>query len=318
MKRCINFALLLALVANSPRAQALIISGADFPADQVVVSGTFTGIPAGTVLDRYLITANSESAANLTAFELSFLGTFAQVQNASFGTNIASPQRADIVAFPAAALTEDTHFLPNLTLPGAPEPPPTEGVIGLGNPGTGFANNLTSNKVAIAGPSQAPVVVLAQILMMQGAMGSFSGEIAVAGDPNPVPISGLIGGGAPNTPPVVDDQLIVCSFGIPCNLRQLQAMDAEDGNDANLIWDTAINLVGPGVPFNTPTLTADGKFSWDPTGSATGLYTTPIKVTDSGGEMDTAVLSVYVPEPSVFVLAGMSLMGMILSRRRIN
>ena len=322
MRKTTCLALITALVAAVPSTHALIITGTATPASTVSVSGTFSGIPAGTMLDRYLITADSETAANLTAFELTFTGTFAQVQNASFGTNTPSPLATDVGGFPAAALAEDTHFIPNLTLPGAPEPPPTEGIISLGNPGSGFSNDLLSHKVAIAGPSQSPVVVLAQILMMQGATGSFSGAIAVAGNPNPIAVSGMIGGDDPNsgenTAPVVDDQLIVCSFGIPCSLRQLVAMDAEDGNDANLIWDTAISLTGPGVPSGTPTLTADGKFSWDPTGSVKGLYTTAIKVTDSGGLMDTAVLSVQVPEPGVFVLAGMSLIGMIVTRRRLS
>ena len=79
------------------------------------------------MLDVYTIVADNSIGAggtgtNITAFDISIFGTFAQVQNATFGTNSPSPLRADIAPFGAAAVAQDTHFLPNLVLPGPPIP----------------------------------------------------------------------------------------------------------------------------------------------------------------------------------------------------
>ncbi len=185
--------LLLTLCVSS--VQALIITGHFAPSG--FTSDAFGG--GLGALDVYTIVAdnsitNGGTGTAITAFDLSFYGTFAQVQNATFGTNIPSPKRADVAPFGAQALAQDTHFLPALLEPGPPIPGPTEGVITNGVPGSGLAYGLTSNQVAIAGPDQSDWIAIAQIVVPAGTIpvGTFDGSIAIGGNSTPIPVAGTI------------------------------------------------------------------------------------------------------------------------------
>jgi hypothetical protein len=138
-----------------------------------------------------------------------------------------------------------------------------------------------------------------------------------------------------NTPPTVDnlfpgeatfDQHTLATFTNPASY-QMQGTDAEDGDDANLDWELntftgpfAIDGVTPlpGTGNGAQALSSTGLFTWDPTGSALGFYFAGVTVTDSGGLMDTGILRVQVPEPGVLVLAGIGLIGIVASRRRLS
>ncbi len=185
-------ALFLTLTLGISNTKALIITGTLAPSGSV--SDAFGG--GLGALDVYTIVAdnsiaNGGTGTAITAFDLTFNGTFAQVQNAAFGTNIPSPKRADVAPFGAQALAQDTHFLPALLEPGPPIPGPTEGVITNGVPGSGLAYGLTSNQVTISGLDQSDVVAIAQLVVPPGSCQPFSGDalIVIAGNPNPIPVS---------------------------------------------------------------------------------------------------------------------------------
>ncbi|MCH8841032.1 MAG: PEP-CTERM sorting domain-containing protein [Planctomycetes bacterium] len=162
-----------------------------------------------------------------------------------------------------------------------------------------------------------PILTLAQLTIPDGQSVSYLGEITVAGTGGNIleSVTGNVGGSVTNTPPMVVDQFVVVAKLNPVSNLQLLATDAEDGDNENLAWSWT-GLSGPGLPFNTPTLTADGKFSWDSLGSANGFYTSMLTVEDSGMLMDMATLTVQVPEPGTLILAGLSLVGVFASRRR--
>jgi hypothetical protein len=171
--------------------------------------------------------------------------------------------------------------------------------------------------------------------------GLFNGRIFLQDPAAPViiPFSLDVGGGDPNggenTPPTVDDlfpgevtfdQHTLATATTPASY-QLQGTDAEDGDDANLDWALntftgpfAIDGVTPlpGTGNGAQALSSAGLFTWDPTGSALGFYFAGVTVTDSGGLMDTGILRVQVPEPGVLVLAGIGLIGIVASRRRLS
>ncbi len=134
--------------------------------------------------------ANGGTGAPIIGFDLTFWGEFVQFQDGSFGTNIPTPRNSDIVRFDAQALAQDTHFLPDLVEFGPPIPPPTEGVLSFGYPGSGLASGLTSNQVAIATHDQAAVVAIAQLVVLSGTypVTTFDkeGTITVAGDLGPI------------------------------------------------------------------------------------------------------------------------------------
>ena len=136
----------------------------------------------------------------------------------------------------------------------------------------------------------------------------FSNVEVGASDPN----------GPENTPPVVNDQNTVFPAH-SLTVYQLLGTDAEDGNDANLLWSWT-GLSGPGVPAIAPTLSPSGSLSWDTTGSANGVYMSTITANDLGNPSlsDDGILRIQVPEPGAIVLAGLSLIGIFASRRRIS
>jgi hypothetical protein len=199
MTRYICLALIAALVAAVPGAYAASITGnLDSDARTIAADGIlFPAIDAGTLLDVYEIVVNSETDANVTAMDLDFFGDFAQVQGASFGSNTPSPLRSNLEGFPPSAFEQDTHLIPSLTIPAGSVP--SEPALTLGNAGSGFSSGLESDPVGIAGNEQAPSVLVAQIVMLAGAMGSFSGGVAVEGITSEIPVQGRIGVPEPGT-----------------------------------------------------------------------------------------------------------------------
>ena len=172
------------LATASPRAHAVSITGTGGPVATIAADGSLPGLIAGgTLLDVYEIVLHSDSAANVTAFDFTFTGTFAQVQSAVFGTNIPTPLLSDLSSFPPAAIAQDTHFVASLLSPDGSVP--TEGAINSGITGTGFADGLSSDLVAIAGAEQAPSVLIAQIVVLSGTPNpvcSYHGEVAIQGN----------------------------------------------------------------------------------------------------------------------------------------
>ncbi len=202
MKKLVALAIVATLVLGVSSANALIITGNLTPSGQV--NDAFGG--GLGVLDVYTIVAdntvaNGGTGTPVTAMDLTFDGIFAQVQNATFGTNTPSPKQSDVAAFGPDALAQDTHFLPTLVEPGPPIPPPTEGIITNGAPGSGLASGLLSSQVAIGGLDQAEAVAIAQIVVQAGTVpaGTFQGTIAIAGNSTPIPVAGVIGVPEPGT-----------------------------------------------------------------------------------------------------------------------
>ncbi len=319
-----SFAVLFA--ANSAQAQSVSVSG------PVSVADTLGNI--GNNLDQYQIFLNSDSGANVTAFELTVTGSLAQAQNFSFGNHVPSPLLADVTPFGAGAIAQDSHIVPGLVIPGAPIPPPTEGLItpDVGAPGSGFGSDLMTNPVAVAGPDQAPSVNALQIVLDPGTFAILTGEFAIAGNSDPFVFDEVCIGSCntSNTPPVVTDlfagedwdQETQAFNGTPASY-QLQATDAEDGDDDNLSW-TLDGFTGPfdaggnpiaGAGNGNQTVSSTGLFEWDPTGSTNGYYFAAVTVEDSGALTDSGILRVQVPEPSTMLLAGLSLVGVFARRR---
>ena len=182
----------LSLTYGIHNAQALVITGLEAPSGSAVdtLGGGLGRLDVYTIVANNSI-ANGGTGTPITAFDVSFFGTFANVQNAAFGTNGPSPLRGDVIPFGPGAVAQDTHFLPNLILPGPPIPAPTEGIITVGVPGSGLSDNLISNAVAIAAHDQAAVVAIAQIVFSSGSFSGLSGEgvISIAGNPDPIPVS---------------------------------------------------------------------------------------------------------------------------------
>ena len=70
MKKSIYFALFVALIVASPRAQGLTITGNITPFATIAAAALPGQIAAGTMLDVYHIFAHSGSAANVTAMAI--------------------------------------------------------------------------------------------------------------------------------------------------------------------------------------------------------------------------------------------------------
>ncbi len=140
----------------------------------------------GGMLDVYQIYVHApDSFTKITALVVSFEGEFAQVQRDIFGTHLPTPLLSDLDGFDPAFIAQDTHFAASLIVLGSPIPPPTEGMITppLGFDGSGLARDLNSSQVGIAGPDQAPTVLVAQIVFPAGTVnGTFDGLFAVAGN----------------------------------------------------------------------------------------------------------------------------------------
>lgn len=80
----------------------------------------------------------------------------------------------------------------------------------------------------------------------------------------------------------------------------------------------SIDSFAGGPAPNAPSIDTTGKFSWNTTGAQGGgtNYTAVVRVTDGGGLFDTATMVINVPEPGSLVLAGLSVIGIVTSRRR--
>ncbi len=292
----------------------------------------------------YQLDVMTDDGANITAIDVSqaaargIFGTFHQQQ-------LLFPAPADTPSGDPATAKSDTHLTP-LTgaLTGEASAEDNNGTNASNMVDNAFFNYGTGTFLTgawgIPGASQSDTAKLAYIVIPTGSESSLNiiGSIATStgtfsldemdfdfgGDPN----------GPANTPPTVDDlfpgeagfdQHTLATLTNPASY-QMQGTDAEDGDDANLDW-TLNTFTGPfsnggnplpGSSNGNQMLSPTGLFTWDPTGSGRGYYFAGVTVMDSGGLMDTGILRVQVPEPGAFVLAGLSLIGVFASRRRLS
>ena len=303
------FGLAISVIASNARGSGI-----------TVVNGTTGG--GNTLIEFFLDTTGMVDGFDTIALELTSAGLFNQVGTPAAG--VLQP-------------SEDSGFSAFLTAPSA------FGGQGLSAFGVDAAHDTTSlvgGTHASLGNNSASTqgnFLLAQIVMTQSGSGSYTAEFFNDGD-SVGSDAGTFGGdpnGGENTPPTVDnlfpgevtfDQHTLATATTPASY-QMQGTDAEDGDDANLDWELntftgpfAIDGVTPlfGTGNGAQALSPTGLFTWDPTGSALGFYFAGVTVTDSGGLMDTGILRVQVPEPGVLVLAGIGLIGIVASRRRLS
>ena len=177
-----------------------VVTGQRSPAFQVPDA---LGNLGGGMLDVYHIYLQScFFNLDVTGFDITFAGEFAQVQTDMFGSHLPTPFRSDLEGFDPALIAQDTHFVPEIIEAGPPIPPATEGTITppLGFSGSGLGQDLVSHQVAIAGSDQAPTVLVAQIVFPAGTVnGTFQGVFAVTGNGSAVFVSGTFGVPEPST-----------------------------------------------------------------------------------------------------------------------
>jgi PEP-CTERM motif len=164
-----------------------------------------------------------------------------------------------------------------------------------------------------------PPLAIAQIVIPDAAAGqvSYRGQITVlrGGANVDLPVEmGILGG-----VPAPDIQLV--------NLGEIESgavimaqLNATNGPNT---WSNLVPTMGS--PALAATLGADGKFSWDPTGSARGakgsgnvMYSWSATATNAGGfDTDVAITLKLIPEPATLSLVGLAVIGFVgLARRR--
>ncbi len=149
--------------------------------------------------------------------------------------------------------------------------------------------------------------------------GNIIGNLTSANFPSHEPPSELVVG---DLGPLVGDMSLNPPQTPTIVSGTLPASDDQAGI-ANLSWMFDGPSTGPGAPLIAPTLDpATGLFTWDVNGSKGGLYTFPIKATNSDlcfSKSDSGLLTVevVVPEPASVMLAGVALVALgCVNRRR--
>ena len=101
----------------------------------------------------------------------------------------------------------------------------------------------------------------------------------------------------------------------------MQQFSFTDDLDSALNW-SVVSFTGP-QPTSNYSIDGTGKFSWDTTGVPAGyqqVYHLVVRGTDNGpgpGLSNDGDIFITMPEPGTFVLAGMSLIALVTSRRKL-
>ena len=101
-------------------------------------------------------------------------------------------------------------------------------------------------------------------------------------------------------------------------MHQFVVLQDDNLPTPGLAWQIDSFTGGPAP--NAPTINSSGKLSWNTTGAQGSgtIYTAVVRATDNGQLFDTTSLQIKVPEPAAIVLAGLSLIGIVTSRRRTS